>query len=99
MRIEYIKVAQNGFVLEDSCGYIHVARTLLEIAEIAGEVVPQSGSTVYDANYSALHLADVRTAALQGRKIDAIKILRNCFVPRLGLREAKDLVEQLCPFS
>ena len=40
--------------------------------------------------------AQVKALIAQGRKIEAIKLLRDIFTTRLGLREAKDIVEILC---
>lgn len=96
MRLENIKVAQNGFVIEDVYGHLHIAKTLLEAARLTGEVVPDSGRTEYDTNRCAADLDNVKCLVQEGRKIDAIKLLRDCFTPRLALREAKDLVENLC---
>ena len=96
MRVENIKVAQNGFVLEDNFGNLHIARTLLDAARLAGEVVPGGGYSLYEQDKSHHDLDAVHKLFRAGKKIEAIKLLRGCFVPRLGLREAKDLVEQLC---
>lgn len=96
MRLENIKVAQNGFVIEDVYGNLHIAHTLLDAARIAGESVPNSGQTAYESSKGFQDLNEVRKLFHDGRKIDSIKLLRDCFTPRLGLREAKDLVEQLC---
>jgi ribosomal protein L7/L12 len=41
-------------------------------------------------------LSAARACFRDGKKIEAIKILRDCFTPRLGLREAKELIEVLC---
>ena len=96
MKLDSIRVAQNGFVLEDDYGNLHVAKTLLESAQIAGESVPSSGSTQYTTGFDSNDLNNVKHHFRENRKIDAIKLLRDCFTPRLGLREAKDLVETLC---
>jgi uncharacterized protein YdbL (DUF1318 family) len=96
MQLENIKAAKNGFILEDCYGNLHIAKTLVEAAKIVGEIVPDSNSSNYVAGCNERSLRDVRTLAVEGRKIEAIKILRNCFTARLGLREAKDIVEQLC---
>lgn len=96
MRIEAIIVANNGFIVEDNSGNFHIAKTLLEVAQIVGEIVPAAGYTNYVSGYSDNDLRQVRNLAREGRKIEAIKTLRDCFTPRLGLREAKELVEQLC---
>jgi ribosomal protein L7/L12 len=96
MYLENIKIARNGFVLEDSCGNLHIASTLLDAARLAGESVPGGGHTTYESNKGFHDLNDVRKFFRAGQKIEAIKRLRDCFTPRLGLREAKDLVEQLC---
>ena len=96
MKLDNIRVAQNGFVLEDSYGNVHIAKTLLEAAQVAGETVPSDGITGYDVGRDAGDLIKAKERALEGYKIDAIKHLRNTFTPRLGLREAKELLEILC---
>lgn len=96
MKIEKINVAMNGFVLEDDYGNMHIAKTLLEAAQVAGETVPPEGVTGYDVGRDAGDLIKAKERALEGYKIDAIKHLRNTFTPRLGLREAKELLEILC---
>ena len=95
MRIEEIKVAQNGFVLEDDRGNVHVAKSLAEAAQIAGETSPQSPSCTYAPGYHAGFFRKARTHALQGQKIEAIKVLRDMFSHRIGLKEAKEMVEVL----
>jgi len=96
MRLEKITVAQNGFIVEDCYGHLHIAKTLLEAAQIVGETVPNPIAAHYDLNKNATTLELVREEFKRGNKINAIKELRNCFTPRLGLREAKELVETLC---
>jgi ribosomal protein L7/L12 len=96
MRIEEIKVAQNGFVLEDDRGNLHVAKTLLELAQVAGELVPSNSSAVYVKGFDSNDLNNVKHYMREGKKIEAIKLLRDMFTARLGLREAKDIVEILC---
>ena len=96
MRLEKITVAQNGFVVEDTYGNLHIAKTLLEAAGIVGEAVPNPGTTQFSVGFDSNDLNNAKHAFREGRKIDAIKILRDAFTPRLGLREAKDLIETLC---
>lgn len=98
MKVESIRVAQNGFVLEDAYGNIHIAKTLLEAAQIVGEAVPSSTSTTatYAQGFDSNDLNNVKHYMREGHKIEAIKLLRNMFTARLGLRESKDLVEILC---
>lgn len=63
---------------------------------IAGEgTVQSSARTLYSHGFNQTDLRDVRTLYKQGDKIAAIKMLRDCFSPSLGLKEAKELVEQL----
>lgn len=98
MKIERIDVAQNGFVLYDNHNNLYIATNLTEMARLVGEL-PALGvatSTTYESGYTIAQLMEVRTRMRDGRKIDAIRLLRDCFTPRLGLREAKDLVETLC---
>jgi hypothetical protein len=98
MQIEKIHIAQNGFVLKDSLGRMHIAPTLRDAADLVGEFPRPSANTVvqYATGFEVNDLKSVNRYFREGRKIDAIKLLRDCFIPRLGLREAKDLVEQLC---
>ena len=97
MRLETIRAAKNGFILEDEYGNLHVAKTLVEAAELAGELDNSVRRlTVYTPGYNDENLRQVREAFRAGDKIRAIKQLRDCFTPTLGLREAKEMVEQLC---
>jgi len=98
MKLSNIRMVSNGFILTDDSDSEYISKTLVEAAQLAGELLPPEGAsnTVY-TNYSrADNLAQVRELARQGLKISAIKALRDAFTPRLGLREAKDLIEQLC---
>ena len=96
MRLEKINVAMNGFVLEDDYGNMHIAKTLLEAAQIAGESVPPTTSSAYAPGFDSNDLNNVKHYMCEGKKIEAIKLLRDIFTTRLGLREAKDIVEILC---
>lgn len=90
-----IRVAQNGYVLEDSQGTVWVARTLVEAAQINGEM-PQNPSMVTYTNGKGAHtLENIRALAHDGQRIEAIKELRDLFSARMGLREAKELIEIL----
>lgn len=96
MKLEGIGVAENGFILHDSFGKTHVAKTLTEAAMIAGEVTVQPTSyTAYSPGFNHCDLRYVKILYKQGDRIAAIKMLRDCFSPSLGLKEAKELVEQL----
>ena len=95
MRPFKIHVAQNGYVLEDEFGNFHIAATLHDLGRLTGEMVTHS-YTIYESDMGANHLNSVRAMAADGQKIKAIMLLRDCFTPRLGLREAKDLIERLC---
>jgi ribosomal protein L7/L12 len=90
-----IRSVTNGFIVEHG-GYEFVAKSLTEAAAICGEGGQVPGHTVYAPNHNEQTLYEVRASVRNGRKIEAIKKLRECFVPRLGLREAKELVEILC---
>jgi ribosomal protein L7/L12 len=96
MHLGNIKAANNGFILEDVYGHLYVAKTLLEAAQIAGEAVPSDHATTYSTGFDSNDLNNIKHHFREGRKIEAIKILRNCFTPRLGLREAKELIENFC---
>lgn len=96
MRLEKINVAMNGFVLEDDYGNLHIAKTLLEAAQIAGEAVQPTTHSVYAPGFDSNDLNKVTHYMREGKRIDAIKLLRDMFTARLGLREAKDIAEILC---
>ena len=97
MKLQGIGVAENGFILHDSVGKTYIAKTLTEAAMIAGEsTVQPTAYTNYNPGFSHADLRDVKILYKQGDRIAAIKLLRNCFSPKLCLREAKELVEQLC---
>lgn len=96
MKLEQLDVAQNGFVAHDSNGNMYVAKSITELAGIVGEGVTIHSGTGYAAGFGSNDLGNVKYHFRAGRKIEAIKLIRDCFTPRLGLREAKDLVEQLC---
>jgi hypothetical protein len=97
MRYESIRAAGNGYILSDNLGNEMVAKTLVEAAQIAGEQVNSTSATLYDKERGLGDLHMVRDYMQQHQKINAIKFLRDCFSPRLGLREAKDIVECFWP--
>lgn len=86
-----IRSCANGYIVYFD-GQEHVAKTLLEAATIVGE---RTMDKQYCEIESLGDLIDVRAAALQGRKIDAIKLLRSITNPTLSLKAAKDIVEVL----
>lgn len=99
-----ITQAENGFVVTKDNGDLFVYKTLREAADdLEGRVenfwpTPAPATivnAVYAPGYYVRNLEIVRRAAMEGRKIDAIKELRSCFVPKLGLKEAKEIIEQL----
>jgi ribosomal protein L7/L12 len=96
MKLDSITVATNGFVLYGARGDVHVAKTLSEAAQLAGEQGSFSGNTLYTVGYGCNDLNNVKAFFKAGQKIEALKLLRDCFSPRLGLREAKELIENLC---
>jgi ribosomal protein L7/L12 len=97
MKLDNIRVVFNGFVLEDSRGTEYVAKSLTEAAVIAGEGAPNYSATLYANNYSKNDMHIVREHMSDRNKVAAIKALRDCFSPMLGLREAKDIVETFWP--
>jgi ribosomal protein L7/L12 len=88
-----IRSAENGYIVCRD-GKEFIAADLLAAARLVGEIVPNSYCTYqYHANKG--DLVRVRSYFEEGKKIEAIKALRNAFNPTLGLREAKDIVETL----
>jgi ribosomal protein L7/L12 len=96
MNLESIRAASNGFIIVDDRLNEYVAKTLIEAAQIVGEIVPDTQGTRYALGMTPGDLSVARACFRDGKKIEAIKILRDCFTPRLGLREAKDMIEILC---
>jgi ribosomal protein L7/L12 len=88
-----IRSARNGFILTDWNGEEHIALTLVEAARIVGEILPDNTKTQYASGENCTTLEKARVAFGAGQKIEAIKYVRNAFTPRLGLLEAKELVE------
>jgi ribosomal protein L7/L12 len=96
MKLQSIQVANNGFVLETMHGELYIAKTMIEAAQLVGEITPTTTTAVYATDKSIHEFTEVKTLAKRGYKVEAIKKMRDCFTPKLGLREAKDLVESLC---
>lgn len=95
--------AENGWVANSQWdGPSYIATSLHELATLVegpAPVKPQESATVYSSyadGFTVQDLYHVKNLAQEGRKIDAIKHLRNCFTARLNLKEAKELVEVLC---
>ena len=88
-----IRSARNGYILTDWDGDEHIALTLVEAARIMGEVLPDNTTVKYASGENRSALDKARVSVMAGQKIEAIKYLRNAFTPRLGLLEAKDLLE------
>ena len=88
-----IRAIRNGFILTDWNGDEQFAPTLVEAARIVGEILPDNTKTHYASGENCTTLEKARVAFKAGQKIEAIKYVRNAFTPRLGLLEAKELVE------
>ena len=88
-----IRTARNGYILTDWNGDEHIALTLIEAARIVGEILPDNTTVKYASGENRSALEKARVSFHAGQKIEAIKYVRNAFTPRLGLLEAKDLVE------
>jgi len=95
--------ANNGWIANSRWdGPSYIATSLHELATLVegpAPVKPQESVTVYTSYAEGFSISDlflVKSLAKQGRKIDAIKHLRNCFTARMNLKEAKDLMEVLC---
>lgn len=91
MKIVDINVVENGYLVENSWGERFVAKNLVEVATLAGEVAL---GRIEVTNPRQLQIA--RAAADEGHKIDAIKELRKAFNMDVSLRAAKEMVELLC---
>ncbi len=89
-----IRSVSNGYIVNYN-GNEYIASTLAQAAAIIGEPfpAPEFSSTIYEEGCSAVILRNVRSFVRQGERINAIKELRNCFTPRLGLREAKEILD------
>jgi ribosomal protein L7/L12 len=92
-----ITEAKNGFIIEIA-GEIYILQSLSDLWSIEVEryTVREIGTTelnVYGNNYGPANLLSVRSLVCSGKKIEAIKLLRNIYTFRLGLKEAKELVE------
>jgi ribosomal protein L7/L12 len=94
-----ITTADNGFLVDQAWGTKHVFTSFTEAAKHFGEPIAAPKSidsyTRYADGLTAYTLREVRRNYNEGQKITAIKLLRDAFEPRLGLREAKELVESL----
>ena len=102
--------ANNGWVANSRWdGPSYIATSLHELATLvegpAPAVkddffsLPETPATVYSSyaeGFTVQDLYHVKTLAQEGRKIDAIKHLRNCFTVKLGLKETKELIEVFC---
>jgi ribosomal protein L7/L12 len=88
-----IRTARNGYILTDWNGDEHIALTLVEAARIVGEILPDNTTVKYASGENRLALEKARVSFRAGQKIEAIKYVRNAFTPRLGLLEAKELLE------
>ena len=88
-----IRNAKNGYIVTDYYGNEFIATTLADAARAIGEIVPDNKTCIYAEGENRGSLVNACKSAKAGYKIEAIKHLRNAFVPRLGLKEAKDLIE------
>ena len=92
-----ITVATNGYLVEDDNGNLFIAHTLQEAGRLIGEAIifPQNVRTVYTEEGSGNALIDVHRLAVGGARVRAVKALQACFHPKLGLREAADIVNAM----
>lgn len=90
-----IRTVSNGYILEDAYGNTLVARSLMEAAQINGEAPVISNTVHYYTGKGAHTLENIRNLSRDGQKIEAIKELRDLFSHRLGLKEAKEMIEIL----
>lgn len=88
-----IRSVTNGYVLTNGYGDEYIAKSLLDAATVTGEYVPTNDRVEYAPRKDKETLRRIANMACEGRKIDAIKELRECYTGRLGLKEAKELVE------
>jgi ribosomal protein L7/L12 len=95
MKIVITQVA-NGYIVEKG-DQQYIAASLDDSAKLVGDYQQWQPAHYmkYKENMSAKELERVRQLMHQGFKIEAIKLLRSCFVPTMALREAKDIIEAL----
>jgi len=92
-----ITEAKNGFILEIA-GETYILQSLSDLLSINFDsyMAHECGTTaksVYGKHYNVTSLLEVRSLAFSGNKIAAIRLLRDVYTFRLGLKEAKELVE------
>ena len=92
-----ITKAKNGLILEIA-GETYVLRSLSDLLSINFDsyMAHECGTTaksVYGEHRNANSLLEVRGLVVSGNKMDAIRLLRDVYTVRLGLKEAKELVE------
>lgn len=73
----------------------NICRALYAKDEFVVSRAGDSGCTYYSQGSNVFVLSAVKTHIRNGRKIEAIKTLRNMYTPKLGLKEAKELVEAM----
>ena len=89
-----IKQAENGFAQTTDDGRVFVYKTLTELAAaIEGPSTLNYNGTVYSPGHDLHSLREFHRLMEQNRKIDAIKLVRDIYTPRMGLKEAKELAE------
>lgn len=89
-----IRTVNNGFIIEVN-GVEYIAKTLMEAAAFAGEIPHGGPRTEYAKGRDADSLEYTMHLIEYVGRIQAIKHLRSCYTPTLGLREAKELVDLL----
>lgn len=94
-----IESVENGYIATSNNTFDgphkYVSTSLTELAKIIEpNIFPKDPDTnIYAPGYTKNDLIKARQQAQLGNKITAIKLLREVYVNRLGLQEAKDLVE------
>lgn len=98
-----IITAENGFMVESNYGGVRrVFPSFYAAAEYYREPIPapaaQDAPTYYTSGHNKDTIREVISLYRSGEKINAIKLMRDIYGTRLGLREAKELVELLAEY-
>lgn len=106
MEVKNIRAVRNGYVAsaqESHWDYDKDENVVTEFECIAltlRELADTLEPTTKPSDHVQVNLRELQNAkdlAMAGRKIDAIKWVRNAFNPRMSLKDAKEFVEMFWP--